>query len=178
MTPRTLKMLLAVSVAVNVFALAAGAAAVATYPRLEARVEAQHRPGRDRSVRDVVASLDPEVRERVREDLRASALAARSDFDLARSARREAIEKSEAETLNAAEVTALLERSRIAEMRGRARLEAEAVSLLASLGPDDRRRLAVILNRKSGGHGRASDRREPVAPLPPAPPRPPAPPVS
>jgi uncharacterized membrane protein len=47
-----------------------------------------------------------------------------------------------------AEVSALLEQSRAAELRGRARLEADAVGVLATLEPDDRAALSEILTRR------------------------------
>ena len=59
----------------------------------------------------------------------ATALARSADFDPARAA-------------------ALLEQSRAAELRGRARLEADAVAVLATLEPDDRAALSEILTRR------------------------------
>ncbi len=154
MTPRTLKIALAVSVALNLFAVAGGGAALVTRARVERHVEAQRAPGRERAFRDIVAALDPEVQQRVRTTLRASAMAARPDFEEARAARREAIARTEAATFEPAAVDALLERSRAAEQRGRARLEHDAVALLATLGPADRQALGVILKR----HGRREGR--------------------
>jgi len=164
MSPRNLKIALAVSVALNVFAIAGGATAALLMNRVEKRVEAQHRPGREEPFRDIVGSLDPEVRDRVRSTLRASALAARPDFEAARTARREAIALSEGPTLDQDAVAALLEQSRQSEMKGRARLESDSVALLSTLEPDDRKALAVLLNRQGrggrdrGGPGRGQDR--------------------
>ena len=183
MTSRNLKIALAVSVALNVFAIAGGATAALLMNRVEKRVEAQHRPGRDEPFRDIVGSLDPEVRDRVHATLRASALAARPDFEAARSDRRQAIALSEAPTLDQAAVSALLERSRQSEMKGRARLERDSVTLLSTLDPDDRKALAVLLNRQGrGGQGRGGpgrgqdrpgrDRGEAPAPQTPPPSRP------
>ena len=60
---------------------------------------------------------------------------------------------------------ALLEESRNAELRGRARLEADAVALLGTLAPDDRRVLSEILTRRAraGGRDRGSRDRQPAA---------------
>jgi len=156
MTPRALKIALAVSVAVNLFAVAGGVAAVVTRARVDQKVEAQRTPGRERAFRDIVAALEPEAQDRVRSTLRASAMAARPDFEEARAARREAIALTEAATFEQAAVDALLERSRTAELRGRARLEHDAVALLATLGPRDRQALGVILTRHGRG-GRSRD---------------------
>ena len=150
MSPRTLKIALAVSVALNLFAVAGAGTAWVTRARVDERVEDQRRPGRENSVREIVAGLDPEVRDRVKTALRASALAARPDFEEAREARREAIALTRGAQLDPAAATALLERSRTAEMRGRTRLEQDSVALLATLDADDRQALGVILNR----HGR------------------------
>jgi len=161
MTPRTLKLALAVSVALNLFAIAGGGAALVTRARVEQHVEAQRTSGRERAFRDIVASLAPEVQERVRTTLRASAMAARPDFEEARAARRQAMALTEAATFEPAAVDALLARSRAAEQRGRTQLEHDAVALLATLGPADRQALGVILKRhgrREGRNGRVGDR--------------------
>ncbi len=150
MSPRTLKIALAASVALNLFAVAGGGAAWWMWSRVEARVADQQRPPRTQSMKEIVGAMEPEVSERVLRSLRASAMAARPDFEAGRTARREAIEAASAPTLDAAAVTALLDRSRAAEMRGRERLEHEAVALLETLNLKDRQALAVILKR----HGR------------------------
>lgn len=154
MSPRALRIALAVSVALNLFAVAGGVAAVVTRAKVDKHVEAQRTPGRERAFRDIVDTLDPQAQARVRSTLRASAMAARPDFEEARAARREAIALTEATTFEPAAVDALLERSRAAEHRGRTRLEHDSVALLATLGPQDRQALGVILKR----HGRRDGR--------------------
>jgi len=163
MTPegksRALKIALAVSVALNLFAVVGGATAVITRANVDQKVEDQRRPGRDASVPQILATLDPEVRERVGQGLKASALAARPDFEAARSARRAAVAATSAtNAFDPAAVSALLETSRTAELRGRARLESDAVALLATLQPDDRQAMGAILSRHGKGGGRSSDR--------------------
>lgn len=150
MNPRTLKIALAASVALNLFAVAGGGAAWWMWSRVEAKVADQQRPPRTQSMKEIVGAMEPEVSERVLRSLRASAMAARPDFEAGRTARREAIEAASAPTLDAAAVTALLNRSRAAEMRGRERLEHEAVALFETLDVKDRQALAVIFKR----HGR------------------------
>lgn len=172
MTNRTLKIALAVSVALNVFGLAGGVAAYIAREKVERRVEGQRTPGRMKSFSEILETLDPAVRERVRATLRASAHDAMPDFQEARAARQQAVALSAAPAVDAAQITALLDKSLAAELRGRQRLERDAVALLSTLGPADRQSLSVILNRKGrdggrdGGRGGANgggDHRDPAA---------------
>jgi uncharacterized membrane protein len=165
MSPRTLRIALVASVALNLFAVAAGTTVLVTRAQVEDRVEAQRRPPRTGSPMRLVDSLDPAVRDRVRDALRASALSARPDFEEARLKRRQAVEIAQSPTFDAARADALLEQSRDAEMRGRGRLEADALALLATLEPDDRRALSEILTRR----GRVATRGRGPRPSQPAP---------
>jgi len=162
MNARSLKIVLAVSVALNVFALAGGAAFLVSRAQVDGRVQGQCKPGRDSSLSSMVAGMDPQTRQRARDALKASALAARSDFDLAREARRQAIDLANADQFDAVAVQTLLEQSRLAEMRGRAQMENGAVGVLGTLDIDDRRALTPILARRM----HKGDRSE--APKPPA----------
>lgn len=148
MTARTLKIALAASVALNLFALAAGATLLVGRANVERRIEAQHRAPRDHPFMTLVEGLDPAVRDRVRDTLRASARAARPDFEEARLKRRQATALARSADFDPVEVSALLEQSRAGELRGRARLEADAVALLGTLEPDDRAALSEILTRR------------------------------
>lgn len=148
MTSRTLKIALASSVALNLFAVAAGATLLVGRADIERRLDAQHRAPRDRAFISVVERLDPEVRDRVRETLRASARAAHPDFEETRLKRRQATALARSPEFDAQQVSALLEQSRAAEMRGRAKIEADAVAVLATLEPDDRAALSEILTRR------------------------------
>lgn len=150
MNSRLLTIALAVSVALNLFAVAAGVTVWTGIKRHEARVAEMQAPAQRGPLREVLADMDPAVRDRVRASMRASALAARPDFEAARAARRQAVDLAGAPTLDAAAVTAALDRSRAAELRGRARLEVDAVALLGTLGPADRTALSRILNRRGG----------------------------
>lgn len=154
MSPKALKIALVGSVALNLFAVAAGVTMLVTRAEVEKQVEAQHRPARVGSPMRLIDQLDPAVRERVRETMRASALAARPDFEEARLKRRQVVEMGRSATFDAVRATALLEESRTAELRGRARLEADAVALLGTLEPDDRRALSEILARRGRAGGR------------------------
>jgi uncharacterized membrane protein len=164
MTTKTLKIALAISVALNVFAVTAAATYVVNRDRIERKVEDQKRPGREGPLAEVLDGLDPAVRQRVRTTIRESALAARPDFEAARAARREAIDVAGQPTFDAARVETLLEQSRAAEMRGRTRLENAAVAVLGTLTPEERKALAPILQRKGDArraiayHGERNDR--------------------
>lgn len=148
MSPKALKIALAASVALNLFAVAAGGTIWFAYNKAESRIEAQQRPTREHSPMRLTDRLSPEVRVRVRATLKAAALAAKPDFEEARAKRRAAIALSASAEFDPARVRALLEESRAAEMRGRARLEAESVSLFGTLSPQDRAVLSEILSRR------------------------------
>jgi uncharacterized membrane protein len=158
-TARTLKILLAISVALNLFAATAFVTVAVTRPKVEERVEQQRRPGGRPPAWEVVQSVDPAVQQTVRTAMRASALAARPDFEEARTLRRQAVQAVAAPDYDAAAVRSLLERSRTAELRGRARLEDDSLALFETLTPADRAALAPILSR-NGPRGRGGGRGE------------------
>lgn len=153
MTARKLNILLAVSVAINLFALAGGVTVWMAVKRHDAQLAAAPPNGGRGPLREVLQELDPAVRDRVKASLRESALAARPDFEAARAARRRAVELAQASTLDAVAVRAALEDSRAAEIRGRARLEADAVALLETVPAKDRPALSRILQRRGSGKG-------------------------
>ena len=146
MASRSLKIALALSMAVNVF-LVAGSAAVWIKTKNVSEAETSGRSSRSESMMELVNTRPPEVADPLKEKLRDVALTARPDFEEARAARREAIAITSSDAFDPAKVAELLERSRAAEMRGRARLETGAVDLLAQQQPDDRKALARMLAR-------------------------------
>lgn len=158
MTPRTLAIglgaALAVSVAVNLFAATAAYTALSGQERIERRIDDRRGEDRRPPAQELVAALSPEVRPRVQQALRDAGMAARPDFQEAREARRQAIAAAGAEPYDAARVEALLDRSRAAEIRGRERLEADALVILSTLDAADRVAFSRILNRGKGGGGR------------------------
>ncbi|MGZ9099744.1 MAG: periplasmic heavy metal sensor [Brevundimonas sp.] len=158
MNARTLKIALAASVALNLFAAVAGVSLWVGLSREQDRIEAQHRSPRTRSTLMLIDQLDPAVRDRVRTTLRASAMAAKPDFEEARLKRREAVAMVRAGAFDATRTRSLLEESRDAELRGRAQLETDAVALLATLEPDDRQALSEILTRRGRAAGREGGR--------------------
>ncbi|MGQ2991818.1 MAG: periplasmic heavy metal sensor [Brevundimonas sp.] len=153
-----LQIALAVSVALNLFAVGAGVAAWTGIKRHEARVAEMRAPAQRGPLREILAQMDPAVRDRVRAAMRASALAAKPDFEAARAARRQAVALAAAPTLDSASVTAALDASRAAELRGRARVEADAVALLATLEPADRAAMSQILKRRGRDDGNRQGR--------------------
>ena len=153
MNPNTLKIALAASVALNLFAVAAGVTVMVGQARIENRVESQNRGARV-PFHIMLQSMDSAERDRVRQELRATAMASRPDFDEARTARRAAIAAAGATDFDAAEVRTLLDQSRAAELRGRTRLENDAVTVLGTLDVENRRALSAILAR-NGWSGRA-----------------------
>ena len=155
-SPRALKVALAASVALNLFAIAGGVTLWVTKTKAENKIEAAQTPGRQSTFRDILAGMEPETRDRVRSTFRASAMAARPDFEASCAARRQAVELMRGPKPDAAAANALLDQSRAAEMRGRARLEHDATAVLVTLAPDDRQALAVLLNRR-GKPGGAPD---------------------
>jgi len=154
MRPSAKTIALAASVALNLFAVTALATVLTSRDRVERSIAAETRPGREAAALELVSNLDPAVRERVRDALRASAEAARPDFEDARTQRREAVALASQADYDQERVVTLLQQSRAAELRGRARLEGDAAGLLATLEPDDRAALARILTRR----GRAGAR--------------------
>ena len=164
MSNRALMIALAVSLALNLFAVAAGVTVWVTREVAEERVE-DARSSRVRvPLMEVIDTIEPARREPVRAELRAAALSARPDFHEAREARRQAIALTESEDFDPAAVSALLEQSRASELRGRARLEVEAVRILSELSPEDRANMSTILRRHHRRH--RSDAREQQVPTP------------
>jgi uncharacterized membrane protein len=147
LTQKGWKIALAASVALNLFAVTGGVAAWVAHRNEEARRMAAPRP-ESPGFRQMMESLDPSVRDRVRSSLRATAAEARPDFQEAREARQQAIALAASPDGDIAEIIALTDRSRAAESRARARMEHGAIPLLATLEPKDRKVLSEILRRR------------------------------
>ncbi|WP_226635979.1 periplasmic heavy metal sensor [Brevundimonas poindexterae] len=165
MTARAMKIGLIVLAVINVFALAAVATMAVSLNRIESRVEEQRRPGRGGggSTWTAIGALSPETRDRVKTTLRESALAARPDFEEARTARKAALSRALETPYDGAAVRALLASSREAEMRGRSRIEDDTTALLDTLTVEERAAVAPLLSRhgprgRGGRDGRRSDR--------------------
>ena len=155
MSGKGLKIALGVSVVLNVFLLAGGATFMATNRYADKNAAESQTPKLSVPAVELIETRSPEVAEKVLTDLRAVALTARDDFHEARTSRRAAIDMTASDNFNAATVSALLERSRASEIRGRGRLEAGAVEVLARLDAEDRKALAPLLSRKRPRNGDA-----------------------
>lgn len=154
MSPRSLKIALAVSVTLNVFVLGALAGGLI----VGGRVLAERQEGRPPVTR-LAGALEPADQALLRERLRDAAEEVRGDFRAARQARREAIELAGAETFDRPAVEAALEQSHEAERAGRRKLEGTLLDVLAELEPEDRERLAPALARRGPeGRGRSGGR--------------------
>ncbi|KPF74877.1 hypothetical protein IP78_13940 [Brevundimonas sp. AAP58] len=147
---------LAVSVGINLFAATAAVTALSGQRQIERALDQRRTDQFRPSTRELLDSLDPEVRRTVRRGLRDAGLAARPDFQAARQARAEAVEAAQVEPFDRSRVEALLTQSREAEARGRARLEGDALALMETLEPEDRRIIAAIL----AGRARGGERRD------------------
>lgn len=163
MTPRALKIALIASIGLNLFALAVGLVIWIGAQRAESQAEAERRGGRQSPAMALIEQLEPAQQGPVRQALRASALAAKPDFEAARTARREAIARAGDLSFDQAGVQALLEESRLAEMRGRARLETGAVQVLSGLDQADRKALSPLLARHRNGKKSAETNSPPPA---------------
>lgn len=148
---------LAVSVGINLFAATAAVTALTGQKQIERALQERRTDQPRLSTRELLASLDPEVRRTVRLGLRDAGLAARPDFQVARQARAEAIKAAQADPFDRARVEALLTQSRAAEARGRARLEGDALALMETLEPEDRRIVAALLAGRGRGGGQGRD---------------------
>lgn len=166
MTSRSLKIALGLSVALNLFAIVAGATLYVSKAQVERQVEAQGRPAREGSPMRLLDRISAEERPRIRAAVRASALAARPDFELSRDRRREAVALAATEGADPARLDALLTESRAAEQRGRARLERDMVALLSTVRGQDRVVLAEILRKRA--KDRSRDRESRASTTPPA----------
>ena len=149
MTSRGLKIALAASVALNIFAVASAATLWVAREHIVKGVSEVRQTPRREPWSVLVAQIRPEAQEQVKASLRARAMEARPDFEQSRNARREAIRMTQGDDFSPVEVAALLERSRASELQGRAHLETGAVEVLASLSAEDRKILAPILSRKN-----------------------------
>lgn len=162
MNPRLLAIILgialAISVGINLFAATAAVTALSGQKKVERELDQRREGDRRPSARTLLASLDPDTRQTVRRALREAGLRARPDFQAARAARAEAVEAARADPFDRARVDALLTQSREAEARGKARLETDALVVLESLSPEDRRVVATLLAGRGGRGGRDGDR--------------------
>jgi uncharacterized membrane protein len=151
MQSRTVKILLAVSIAANIFliggAIGAGIAGV--------RMFRDRMPGRPPAVWQATGALPEGERMMLRQALRDRALAAAPHIREARTARREAAELIARADYDPAAVQAALTRARVAEQQAREEVDTAVIAFLPKLTAEQRRALAEALVRggRMGGPG-------------------------
>lgn len=156
MSARHLKTALGVSVVLNVFLLAGGAAFWWSSQEAAKQARADRTPRLSVPAVELVNTRSPEVADKVLAELRQIAMSAHEDYQEARTARRAAIDITASDEFDVARVSGLLERSRASEIRGRARLELGVVDMLSRLEAEDRKALAPLLSRKRPRNGEAT----------------------
>lgn len=166
MSRRTLAILLALSVALNLFVVGAVAGGWWMRERLEIRrTPTAATPAL--GWRAMGRRLSPEGREVFRETLRDLAPETAPLAAEGRRNRREAAELMAAPTLDAAALGAALDRARAADVKLRGKLEGAVVDAAARLTPGDRAVLSENLRRRAQRPNRPG--REKVAPPAPEP---------
>jgi len=156
MTPKTLKIALALSLALNVFAI--GAVAGAGYMRqrlVEPRAE------RGPPMLRIAERLPEEKREAFRARMRQEGLAARPLIRQAREARRDAVELFGQPQYDPKAAAGALGRARDSEFAARAQLENAMADFALTLTPQERAELAKAMQPRRRGGGPGGERRGP-----------------
>ena len=149
MASRTLRIVCAVSILLNIFLL--GAAIGGTV-----WVRARHPMIGAGSIRLAGSELPRDERRAFRRALRDARLDMRPTILAGRQARNDAAELLRAPTLDQAKLGEALARIRTADIAVRAHVEERAISFAATLPPDDRSKLADGIDRR---HARATETR-------------------
>lgn len=150
MNDRALRTALIISLLINAFlaaATAAGGVYISSVLGERANLRQQHTP-----LAIAAQDLDPQVKSQLKDSMRSVALAAAPDFQEAHAARREAGELASAPTLDAAAVEARLAKARVAEERGRERLETGLVEFMKTQPQPVRAALARVLRGRGTFH--------------------------
>jgi len=137
-----MKLLLGVSLVLNVFLLGAAASAAFFGKRW---IHEHNQLGQPSPLTIAARSLDPAAHETLKTRMRAEALVVRPDLLAAREARRQAAELAAAPTFDRAAVAAKLAEARTDETRARVALEGTLLDVMQSLTPDQRAKLAPAL---------------------------------
>lgn len=149
MTDRKHRMLLIISLTLNVFILGAlaGGAFIWTRSAGDMPVEAAANAGGRLGL--AAAALPGEQRRALRQALRETRRESRPLVEQSRAHRREARRLMSAELVDVAAVNAALARARAADIRLRGRLEERVVTFAATLPAEQREILAAALERRS-----------------------------
>lgn len=158
MNSRALRILLIVSLVLNVFVIGGLGGAAIMWTRIEAQ-----RPlvgiGRPARLREAARALSPPNRRMLRQTVRVAAQSLRPQAEQARAARREAGRLLVQPEFNRAAFEAALERARTADIAIRTRLEAAVVDAAAKLPVEERITLAEAMNQ-SGAMRRPREPRQ------------------
>jgi uncharacterized membrane protein len=146
MTERGLRIALLISVLVNGFLLTGAMAAAMLYSKAlnEKADQRQHTP-----LAAAAQELAPPERARIKDAMRAVALHAKPDFDVARAARRHAADLAAAPTFDRDAIAADLIKARAAEEQGRAKLESGLLDFMQKQTPASRAILAKVLRGRT-----------------------------
>jgi uncharacterized membrane protein len=155
MSPRALKIGLALSLVLNIFLLAAvGGAILMRHKLMENR-----RADRPNSIISLSKDMPPQSRKAMRRVLREAVSATMPDLKAAHDARIAAADSLAAAKPDRALIDSNLQKAREAEMRARAGMETAAVSYALTVNPDDRALIAESFRRpppsamRRGGSG-------------------------
>ncbi|MDO1558142.1 periplasmic heavy metal sensor [Brevundimonas sp. 2R-24] len=145
MSSRTLKIVIAVSVGLNLFLL--GVLAAGAVMGLRLAREPAGPPRRPAAVMEILSTLPEADQERVREAFHGALLRARPQFVEARRAHRRAVEAAQAEPYDRAAVLTELATAHRHEMAAREGIEQDMTQVLGELSPEGRRVIAPVLLR-------------------------------
>jgi uncharacterized membrane protein len=155
MSPRALKIGLALSLVLNMFLLMAVGGAIA----MRHQLMANHRGDRPNSIMRLTKDMPPESRKAMRQVLREAVVATLPDLKTAHNARIAAADSLAAAKPDRVLIDSNLQKAREAEMRARAGMESAAVTYALTVSPDDRARIAESFRRpppsamRRGGQG-------------------------
>ena len=166
MSPRALKIGLALSLVLNMFLLmAVGGAIVMRHKLMD-----NGRGDRPNSIIRLSKDMPPESRKAMRRVLREAVVATMPDLKTAHDARIAAADSLAAAKPDRALIDSNLQKAHEAEMRARAGMESAAVTYALTVSPEDRARIAESFRRPPPSamrrHGRGPDDRGPPPPGP------------
>ena len=141
---RGMKLLLALSILLNVFLICADVAAVLKWRRL--MDEGTLRQPTQLAIAS--RSLDPQVHESLRHFMRARLADIRPDFNTARADRLQAAAIASRPTFDRAAVSALLAKARAEEASGHAKADEAVLDFMATMPADQRAKLAEGLKAR------------------------------
>jgi uncharacterized membrane protein len=135
---RGLKLLLTLSILLNVFLVCAGVSA-ALWGKREFDEGKIRQPTQ---MQMAARTLDPAVHDQLRRFMRAKGETIRPDFAAARQVRAKAADLAAQPTFDRAGVSALLAQARASEASGRAKVDEAMLDFMATMSPDQRAKLA------------------------------------